>query len=389
MIVPVAVLSDAGKKRIKAKHPWIFSNELAVRPDASPGDLVQVQDQGGRYVATGYYNPHTLIAIRILSFQKTFDLKERIQLALQARARHYGDNSVYRVIYSESDGIPGLIADRYNKTLVLQMLTAGIEKMRPQIVDALIDAVNPERILLRNDSAYRNLEGLDQKTEWIFGDPIAEEIVEMDGLKFWIQYESGQKTGFFLDQRENRKRLQHYGTAESLLDVYSFTGSWALYGAAAGIQEITTVDTSQEALQIAVRNAELNHFSLHTIADDGAEYLRKMAASAQRFSRIVLDPPAFCKSKRHLKSATRAYREINLRAMKCLKPGGILFTCSCSQPVTPEIFLNIIRQAAIASGRQFYLRELMFQPPDHPILMNFPESHYLKCAVLQVLGQTL
>jgi 23S rRNA (cytosine1962-C5)-methyltransferase len=381
---PVAVLGEAGKKRIKGKHPWIFSNEIERKPEAQAGDIVEIQDRGGAYIATGYYNPRTLIAIRILTFYRSFNLKQRIDNAFAFRKKHYTDR-IYRIIYSESDGIPGIVADRYNDTLVLQLLTAGVEKMKAELLDHLIRILSPARVLLRNDSPYRKLEGLDQNIEWVFGTPASEEILEMDGMRFWIEYETGQKTGFFLDQRENRKRLQHYGSADSLLDVYAYTGSWSLYGAAAGIEEIIAVDSSEHALQQIARNAELNHCTIRTIASDGAEYLRTMASGEQRFERIVLDPPAFCKSKRHLSAATRAYREINLRAMKCLKPGGLLFTCSCSQPVKPEIFLEIVRQAATASGRQFYLREFLLQPPDHPILVNFPESHYLKCAILQVL----
>jgi len=169
-----------------------------------------------------------------------------------------------------------------------------------------------------------------------------------------------------------------------MLDVFSYTGSWSLYGAAAGIKNIVAVDSSEEAIRQVGRNAQLNNCNIGTVTADGAEYLRAVAAGQERFSRIVLDPPAFCKSKRHLSAALKAYREINLRAMKSLSASGVLFTCSCSQPVTPEIFLDILRQAAVASGRQFYLRELLFQPPDHPILMGFPESHYLKCAILEV-----
>ncbi len=381
--LPVAVISDAGKKRLKGNHPWIFSNELERKPSIEAGNLIEVHDRSGRYLATGYYNPHTLIAVRILSTHKTFDLTQRIPLALAIREKHYSDK-VYRLIYSESDRLPGLIVDRYNDTLVVQILTAGMERMKHEILSNLLQSVQPKRILLRNDSPYRKLEGLQEQTEWFYGDPVQHEWIEADGLRFQIHFEKGQKTGFFLDQRENRKRLLRYGPAESLLDVFAYTGAWSIYGSAAGIRNTIAVDSSAYALKIAEQNAEANGYSIITIVSDAIEFLRNASVGSARYDRIVLDPPAFCKSKRHLKTALQAYREINLRAMKSLAPGGLLFTCSCSQPVTPEIFLEILHQAATASGRNLYLRELLFQPPDHPILMSFPESHYLKCAILEV-----
>lgn len=382
--LPIAVISDAGKKRLKGNHPWIFSNEFVQTPDVQPGEWIQVQDRAGRYIATAYYNRHTLIAARILYSHKTFDLGERIRAAFGLRNRFYA-NPVYRLIYSESDHLPGLIVDRYNNTLVVQILTAGMERLKSEVLGHLLEVVKPERILLRNDSAYRKLEGLNEEVTWHQGDPVGEEWIELDGLRFLIDYEKGQKTGFFLDQRENRKRLLHYGASGSLLDIFAYTGAWSVYGGLAGIQNITAVDSSEPSLQRAIQNAEANGYRITTIVDDAVDFLRRSSAGAARYDRIVLDPPAFCKSRRHLPSAIRAYREINLRAMKCLAPGGLLFTCSCSQPLTPEFFLQVLRQAASASGRDFYLRELLFQPPDHPILMGFPESHYLKCAILEVL----
>ena len=379
--LPITVISDAGKKRLKGNHPWIFSNELNQKPEAEPGDWTEVHDRAGHYIGTGYYNPHTLIAIRILTFHKTFDLAERI---IAAQALRNQRDSVYRLIYGESDRLPGLIVDRYDETLVVQILTAGMEKLKAQVLDHLLQIVKPKKILLRNDSPYRKLEGLREQIEWHYGDPVRDEWIEIDGLKFFVSYEKGQKTGFFLDQRENRKRLFHYGAAESLLDVFSYTGAWALYGASAGIRNIIAVDSSEDAMRRAEQNAAENGYRITTIVADAPEFLREASAGSTRYDRIVLDPPAFCKSKRHLPSAIRAYREINLRAMKSLAPRGLLFTCSCSQPLTPDLFLQVLHQAAIASGRSFYLRELLFQPPDHPILMNFPESHYLKCAILEV-----
>jgi 23S rRNA (cytosine1962-C5)-methyltransferase len=379
-VPPPAVVSDRAKKRLKTKHPWIFSNELLTKPDASAGDLVTIQDPQAHFLGIGYYNPHTLIAIRILSFTDQFNFAERIHRAI---ARRKGLGRVCRLVYSESDGLPGLIVDRYEDTLVAQILTAGMEKFRDHILSALRQEAS--KILLRNDSSYRELEGLPLQNEWVHGEPVDREIIEVDGIRFWIDYQHGQKTGFFLDQRENRKRLLHYGAADRMLDVFSYSGAWSMYGAKAGVREIIAVDSSADALKMAEENARLNAYEIRTIQAQAIDFLHQQYHSPDRFDRIVLDPPAFCKSKRNLPAALRAYREINLRAMKLIRNGGLLFSCSCSQPVTPNIFLDVLHQAAAASGRAFFLRDLLFQPADHPILMNFPESHYLKCAILELV----
>lgn len=383
MSLPVAVISDRAKKRLKSKHPWIFSNEIERKPEAGSGDSVDVQDKNGNYVATGYYNPRTLIAIRILSYHHTFPLADRIRKAVKTR-NHDFSAPVYRAIYGESDGLPGLIADRYGDTLVLQLLTAGIEKLRAEILTTLIDALKPLRILLRNDSSYRQLEGLPEEVIWAHGDALERDVVEMDGLKFEVNFVGGQKTGFFLDQRANRHMLLEMARGESMLDAFCYTGAWSVYGAKAGLTRITAVDSSEEALQAAQQNAERNGFHITTINEDVMQFLRAAYSKPERYDVIVLDPPAFCKSRKNLAQAVRGYREINLRAMKLLNRDGLLFTCSCSQPVTPEIFEDILRQAAADSGRAFVLRKMLFQPPDHPVLLHFPESHYLKCAVLQL-----
>jgi 23S rRNA (cytosine1962-C5)-methyltransferase len=382
-MLPVVVVSDRGKKRLKTKHPWIFSNEIESKPEVPPGEVVRVEDRAGHFVGVGYYNPNTLIAVRILSHHSDSDLSQRIHNALHDRQRLFQE-PLYRLIYSESDGLPGLIVDRYFDTLVAQILTAGMERMRENVLSALIQIVQPKRILFRNDSKYRELEGLPLTSEWVFGDPMDSQVIETDGLKFRIDYSGGQKTGFFLDQQRNRQQLARFAKGESMLDAFSYSGAWAMYAARAGFKEITAVDSSKEALASVVENARLNGYSITTVAEDVFEFLRRQYASQTRYDLIVLDPPAFCKSKRQLPPAIKGYREINLRAMKLLNPGGILITCSCSQPVSIDLFLEIIGQAAADAGRVFQTRELLFQPPDHPVILNFPESHYLKCVVLEL-----
>lgn len=379
------IISSRAKKRLKGKHPWIFSNEIVEKPEISAGEIVEVRDEEGHRIATGYFNPYTLIAVRILSYHQEFDLRDRIAKALDFRRQHY-KTLTYRWIYGESDGLPGLIVDRYSQTLVAQILTAGMEKLRNEIITTLVEFSSPDRILFRNDSSYRVLEGLPQQIEWVYGSAVDREIIELDDLKFEVNYTEGQKTGFFLDQQTNRQRLIHYAHGERMLDVFSYSGGWSLYGAKAGLRNITAVDSSADALKTAARNAELNNFNLNCIEQDGFQFLREAYSSKDRYDVIVLDPPAFCKSKRQLVEAVRGYREINVRAMKLLERDGVLFTCSCSQPVTPEIFVDILRQAAADSGRTFRMLELLLHPLDHPVLLQFPESLYLKCAVLQVAG---
>jgi 23S rRNA (cytosine1962-C5)-methyltransferase len=381
---PAIVISDRARKRLKGKHPWVFSNEITDKsPDLPAGEIVEIHDEQRHRIALGYFNPHTLIAARILSYHFEFDLRDRISKALEFRKRNF-DHDVYRLVYGESDGLPGLIVDRYSETLVAQILTAGMERFRNEIINSLIQTTSPARILLRNDSSYRELEGLSKSIEWVHGTPVESSVIEVDGLKLEVRFIEGQKTGFFLDQQTNRQRLRKYASGSNMLDVFSYSGAWSMYAAQAGIHEITVVDSSADALNGAMRNAELNQFKISCIQEDAFKFLRNAYSSEKRYDLIVLDPPAFAKSKKHLKEAVKGYREINLRAMKLLSRNGVLATCSCSQPVSEELFVGILQQAAADSGRVFHLRELLLHPPDHPVLLNFPESLYLKCAFLQV-----
>lgn len=383
MSAPTVIVSDRARKRLKSKHPWVFSNEIAAKPEVSPGEIVEVRDERDHFIGAGYYNPHTLIAVRILSYHGQFDLEARLHDAIEYRKKHYQDN-LCRLVYGESDGLPGLIADRYGDTLVLQVLTAGMEKMKENVTQILARDLQPARILFRNDSSYRKLEGLSTDNQWAYGEPIETTIVETDGLKFVVDLSGGQKTGFFLDQQENRRRIAAYARGSNFLDAFSYSGAWAMYGARAGMRRITTVDSSQEALAGAAANADLNGYSITTIAEDVFEFLRRKYSTPERYDMIVLDPPAFCKSRKHLQEALKGYHEINLRAMKLLNHGGVLITCSCSQPVTPDMFMEMLRAAAADSGRAFALREFRLHPPDHPVLLHFPESLYLKCAILEL-----
>ena len=384
MPAPTVTVSERGRRRLRNKHPWVFSNEITAKPDVPAGTPVEVRDERGHFIGSGYYNPHTLIAVRILSHHGPFDLSARIAAAVDFRRRLYGDASC-RLVYGESDGLPGLIVDRYGDTLVVQILTAGMEQRRDEVIGLLTEHARPSRILLRNDSAYRKLEGLTQQNQWVLGEPMESAIVETDGLRLLVDLSSGQKTGFFLDQQENRRRVAAYAHGSSFLDVFSYSGAWALYAASAGMQKITAVDSSEDALSWAKKNADLNGYSIITVVDDAFEFLRRKYSTPERYDMIVLDPPAFCKSRKQADEALKGYREINLRAMKLLQRGGVLFTCSCSQPVTPDLFLDMLREAASDSGRAFVLREFLLHPPDHPVLLHFPESLYLKCAILELV----
>ena len=384
MSQPSVTVSERGRKRLKGKHPWVFSNEITAKPEVPAGAMVEVRDERGHFLGSGYYNPHTLIAVRILSHHGPFDLSGRIAAAVERRTQHYGAASC-RLVYGESDGLPGLIVDRYGDTLVVQILTAGMELMKDDVVRLLSDHAKPSRMLLRNDSTYRKLEGLETTNVWPVGEPAESVVIEVDGLKLSVNLTGGQKTGFFLDQQENRNRVAAYARGARFLDAFSYTGAWALYAARAGMKKITAVDSSKEALAGAIQNAELNGYSITTIADDVFEFLRRKYSTSERYDMIALDPPAFCKSRKQVDEALKGYREINLRAMKLLSHDGVLITCSCSQPVTPDLFLDMLRDAAADSGRAFALREFRLHPPDHPVLLHFPESLYLKCAILELV----
>lgn len=381
-------LKQKEDRRILRGHPWVFSNELACSPaEFAPGELVDVQDNTGRFIGRGYINPRSLIAVRLLTrTREEIDgdfFRRRIAAARTLRTMlGFGDS--YRAIFSEGDGLPGLIVDKYADTLVVQSSTAGIDAALNEILQALTDEYAPKAIVLRNDTASRELEGLGRETRVVHGTVSGPVAFEEAGINYRVDVLEGQKTGFFFDQRENRLALKDYVRNRRTLDCFCYVGAWALSAARFGATEVLGLDSSEKAVSLARSNAATNGLSAQFKEADVFDELRAMEKQRERFGCIILDPPAFVKSRAKVREALKGYKEINLRAMKLLESGGVLVTCSCSHHIDQELFREMLIDAAYSAGRQTRLLEMRSQARDHPILLAARETQYLKCAVLLV-----
>jgi 23S rRNA (cytosine1962-C5)-methyltransferase len=381
-------LKKKEERRVLRGHPWIFSNELAKVPaDAPQGEIVDIRDSGGGYVGRGYFNPRTLIAVRLLSrHQENIDaafLRKRVEKARELRLR-LGFGGAYRAVFSEADDLPGLIVDKFGGTLVVQSLTAGMDRLQEDILAVLRDIHAPEAIVLRNDSPSRALEGLPQEKRIALGEIAGPVIFEESGIRYGIDVLEGQKTGFFLDQRENRTALAGLVKGRRTLDCFCYVGAWALTAAKHGAAEVIGIDASEAAVELARANAERNGLTASFTKGDVFELLREYERRKERFGCIVLDPPAFVKSRAKVREALKGYKEINQRAMRLLDPDGILVTCSCSHHVDEALFREMLIDAAWSAGRQARLLEMRSQARDHPVLLAARETQYLKCAILTV-----
>lgn len=388
--------------RLLGGHRWVFSNELDGSPRGfAPGQIVELTDwKENFFLGIGYINPESLISVRLLTrSREPIDaafFKKRIGEAMRFRERflqdeHPGNKQAMRIIYSEADSLPGLIADRYGDVIVLQLLTAGMEAMKDIILEAVDSLMRPRAIALKNDSRARALEGLLPYKEVVKGtlDPLP--VIEEDGVLFEIDPLGGQKTGFFLDQRENRlsfKRMLEREPGGTGLDLFCYAGGWGLHLARAGARKVVLVDESEGALARARKNAELNGLAdrMEFARADVFDFLEKeIRQGPARYDFIVLDPPAFVKNAKKIKEAVRAYALLNSRCMRLLKPGGLLATSSCSYHLGRPEFLDMLRTAARDAGdRDVRLVEQRFQGRDHPVLLSMPETEYLKCAFLLV-----
>jgi 23S rRNA (cytosine1962-C5)-methyltransferase len=390
--MPRLLLRPGHDRRLRAGHPWIFSNEIE-RIDGIPsdGDAVLVFSARGDCLGTAYYNPHSLIAGRLLSRRpEAIDtvefFRERLAAAIAYRRRLYGELATLRLVHGEGDGLPGLVVDRYGEVLSIQLLTLGMDRRRAPILQALRELLAPAAIVARNDVAVRELEGLPQQVELLYGELPPEVLIDEHGLRFRVDVTGGQKTGHFLDQKENHLALRGRVAGERVLDLFCYSGSWSLHAAHFGAREVIGVDISAGAIALAEENARRNQLqaTCSFVRADGFDLLRDWSRSGERFGTVVLDPPAFVKSKKKLAEAIRGYLTINRRAMELVAPGGALFTCSCSHHLQREDFLDLLRQAAVQAGRNARLLELRGQAFDHPVLLACPETDYLKCAVLQL-----
>jgi len=382
-------------RRIRAGHVWIFSNEVDVAATPldgfEPGQLADFQDSTGKSLGNGYVNPHSLICGRLVSRDPGYVLGKsllvhRLNVALSLRQRLFAQ-PFYRLAYSEGDGLPGLIVDRYGDTLVVQINTAGMERLKDEILIALQEVLRPTRIVLRNDSSGRALEGLDDYVETVLGDAVDLVSLEENGAHFEAPILSGQKTGWFYDHRLNRARMQQYVGDKRVLDVFSYIGGWGVQAAVAGAADVLCVDSSDTALAQLEHNASLNQVSsrIRTQAGDAFEVLKGLRAERERFDVVILDPPAFIKRKKDFHAGQTAYQRLNQAAMQLLSKDGILVSASCSYHLSRENLKQTLLQTSRHVDRQLLILEQGHQGPDHPLLPAVAETEYLKSFICRVL----
>jgi len=381
-------------RRIRSGHPWVFSNEIErIEGECAAGISAELFDAAGGFLGCGYYTPHSLISFRLLS-RKQEDLdsvkfyEQRIAAALAHRRTIYPSLQTFRAVYGESDFLPGLVVDRYGDYLSIQILSAGMELRRDLLLEALKHVFAPKGIIARNDVAVRALEGLEQKIEVLAGEVPQQVEMEENGLRFLINLREGQKTGGFLDQKQNHLLLRDICRGRAMLDCFCYAGSWAVHAGHFGAASALGLDISARAVEQASRNAELNGVAERVRFEecDVFDRLRSLKHEGNNFGVIVMDPPAFVKSRKNIAEATKGYLTINRRALEILEPGGYLITCSCSFHMGREAFREMLVNAARLARREVRLVATCSQAPDHPVLLSFPESEYLKCYVLQVAG---
>lgn len=385
------VVNKRGATRIRKGHLWIYRSDV-VHVDALGGAVVSVTDEAGNFIGQSLYSDQSQIALRFLTLGKeNIDRdwwRQKIRECAQRR-QVSSDTNAYRLVYSEGDLLPSLIVDRYSEVLVLQTLSQGTNAVKSTLIEVLVEEFRPSAIIERNDAKVRQLEGLPLIANTIYGSAPDEFEILQHGLRFLVAPSGGQKTGSFLDQRENR--LAARAAAEKTdrgkaLDCFTFNGAFALHLASV-CESVMGLDISGEAVVAARRNAELNGLNNVEFREANVfDALREMENSGERFDTIVLDPPAFAKNRASMKSAIRGYKEINLRAMKLLNPGGALITCTCSYHISEELFLEIIDAAAVDAKKRLQIVEKRMQASDHPVLLGMPETYYLKCVIARMIG---
>ena len=383
------ILLPGKEKRVFTGHPWIFRSDIARTKGApQPGDTVRVTASNGRFLAMAAYNPASQIALRILSHRdEPIDeafIRGRVRRAVDYR-RRFADLRSCRLIFAESDGLPAVIVDSFGDVLVMQCLCLGMERYKDMICDALMDEMRPQGIYERGDVPVRELEGLKQVTGVLRGTVPDRVQMEENGIKFWVDVKNGQKTGFFLDQKENRAAIAPFVKGARVLDCFTHTGSFALHAAKFGAADVTGVDISEFACDCARENAALNGFdNVQFVAANAFDYLKEQCTSGEQYDVVILDPPAFTKTRAAVEAAARGYKEINLRGMKLVKDGGYLVTCSCSQHMLPGQFKDVVLSAARDARVSLYQVEYRTQGRDHPILPAASETQYLKCGIFRV-----
>ena len=383
------------ERRLRAGHPWVYSNEVDITAtplrDLAPGQPVVIEASNGKALGTGYVNPHVLLCARLVSRdpEQPFGpalVEQRLRTALSLRERLY-PQPFYRLVYGEGDGLPGLIVDRYGDLCVAQLTTAGMDRQREAVLAALRSVLNPAAVLWRNDSPMRELEGLAREVVVAAGSVPETVTVAEDGLCFQVAPLSGQKTGWFYDQRDNRARLDRYVAGRRVLDVFSYVGAWGVRAAARGAREVLCVDASAPALAQVMVNATLNGVGerVQTRQGDAFEVLKALREARERFDVVIVDPPAFIKRRKDMREGSLAYRRLNEMAMQVLARDGLLVSCSCSQLLPRAALAELLLQGARHLDRSLVLLEQGRQGPDHPVHPALPETDYLKTLFARVL----
>jgi 23S rRNA (cytosine1962-C5)-methyltransferase len=385
-MIPTVVVTARGEERLHSGHPWIYRGDVA-HAQAAAGDIVQVRGSRGRTLGAALYSDRSQITLRMLAYGDVAAgaalVRRRLEQAIAFRGALGIDATAYRLVHGEADLLPSLIVDRYGDYLVVQALSQGMDRLLPDIVAALAELVTPRGILARNDPRARTLEGLEQRVEVVAGDVPDSVAVTENGIEYDVDLRRGQKTGLFLDQRENRAAAAAYARGR-VLDCFSYNGGFALtLGRRA--DETIAFDVSEDAIERVKRNAARNGVAVDARVGNVFDELRGLERLRERFDTIVLDPPAFAKNKAAIANARAGYKEINLRAMKLLKPGGILVTCSCSYHVNEAAFAEIVYEASVDAQSHVTVVEKRMQGRDHPVLLGVPETYYLKCFILRKL----
>ena len=383
------ILKKNEENRIIAGHQWVFSNEIkTIEGNPDPGDIVELHRHDGKFLGNGFYNPHSLIAFRLLSREVEEILfqffERRITDALNLRKRIYPTSEAFRLVHSESDFLPGLIIDKYNEFLSVQTLSAGMERRLTLICDVLESLFHPKAIVERNESPLRALEHLELRKGVLRG-TLDQTIIAENGAKFKVDLLNGQKTGFFLDQRENRKSIRRYVKGAKVLDCFCNEGGFAINAALSEATDVGAIDISETAVAKAKVNAAINGTQTITFeVSDVFERLKELQSKNERFDVVILDPPSFGRTKKSVATALKGYKQINSSALSLLNPGGFLATASCSHHITEESFLLAVEQAAHSTHRRLQLLEFAGASPDHPVLASMPETKYLKFAIFSV-----
>lgn len=390
--LPIVHVVNGRQKKLLQGHPWVYGNEIErVEGEIEDGGLVTVVDFRGRYMGTGFYNSKSLITVRLLTHRQEEITDELIASRVKAACDYRrfvmnrpGTDSC-RLIYGEADRLPGVIADRFGGVIVLQVLALGMERFTQTIADALLACEKPDCLLLQNDDAIRHKEGMECFTRVLYGTLPEENIIHENGVKLAVDVLGGQKTGYFLDQKDNHLFVRQFCKDARVLDCFSYIGAFALNAAAAGAKEVTAVDISEAAVQLIEKNAALNGADITAVCANCFDFLRAQVKAGEKYDVVVLDPPAFTKAHANMASACRGYKEIALSAMRLLPAGGVLATHSCSYHMPEEVFVNTVLSAAQDLHRQVRVITLRRQDIDHPVLAGYPESHYLKSLWLQML----